>query len=113
LRNQAPAAWISVFVLLAIAVYATSLAPVTWVIISEIFPNHIRGKASAFAILCLWGAYFILVFTFPLLAKSLGTYGPFYLYSGICLLGFLFIRYNVKETKGQSLEQLESNFSAH
>ncbi|MCC8409123.1 sugar porter family MFS transporter [Mucilaginibacter sp. UR6-1] len=113
LRNQAPAAWISLFVLLAIAVYATSLAPVTWVIISEIFPNHIRGKASSFAILCLWGAYFILVFTFPILAKSLGTFGPFYLYSGICLAGFVFIRLKVKETKGQSLEELESHFSAH
>ncbi|MEB0262051.1 sugar porter family MFS transporter [Mucilaginibacter sp. 10I4] len=113
LRNNAGIVWISLFVLLPIAVYATSLAPVTWVIISEIFPNHIRGKASSFAILCLWAAYFILVFTFPILAQSLGTYGPFYLYSGICLLGFLFIKYKVKETKGQSLEELESNFSAH
>lgn len=113
LRNQAPAALISLFVLLAIAIYATSLAPVTWVIISEIFPNHIRGKASSFAILCLWGAYFVLVFTFPLLAEVLGTYGPFYMYSVVCLLGFIFIKLKVKETKGQSLEELESSFSVH
>jgi SP family xylose:H+ symportor-like MFS transporter len=113
LGYQASAGWISFLVLLAIAVYATSLAPVTWVIISEIFPNHIRGTASSFAILCLWGAYFLLVFTFPLLAEALGTYGPFYLYAVICFFGFVFIRIKVKETKGQSLEQLESNFAAH
>lgn len=113
LGHQASAGWISFLVLLAIAVYATSLAPVTWIIISEIFPNHVRGTASSFAILCLWGAYFLLVFTFPLLAEVLGTYGPFYLYAVICFLGFVFIRIKVKETKGQSLEQLESNFSAH
>lgn len=113
LGHQASAGWISSLVLLAIAVYATSLAPVTWVIISEIFPNHIRGAASSFAILCLWGAYFILVLTFPLLAEALGTYGPFYLYAVICFLGFVFIKIKVKETKGQSLEQLESNFAAH
>ena len=49
-----------------------------WIVISEIFPNKIRGQASTVAIVALWGAYFILVFTFPILAKVLGTYGPFY-----------------------------------
>ena len=103
----------SVFVLLAISIYAMSLAPVTWVLISEIFPNHIRGVASSVAIVSLWGAYFILVFTFPILASKLGTYGPFYLYAAICFLGFLFILKRVNETKGQTLEQLENNFTGH
>lgn len=113
LKEQAPAGWISVFVLLAIGMYATSLAPVTWVLISEIFPNNIRGVASSVAIVSLWIAYFILVFTFPVLAEYLGTFGPFYLYAAICLLGFFFIRARVKETKGQTLEQLEQNFAGH
>ncbi len=113
LNQQAAAGWISVFVLLAIGIYATSLAPVTWVLISEIFPNQIRGVASSVAIVSLWIAYFILVFTFPILAEHLGTYGPFYLYAGICFLGFLFIRKKVAETKGQSLEQLEQTFAGH
>lgn len=113
LQGQAAAGWVSVFVLLAIGMYATSLAPVTWVLISEIFPNHIRGLASSVAIVSLWAAYFILVFTFPILAEHLGTYGPFYLYSAICLAGFIFIKARVKETKGQTLEQLEESFSAH
>ena len=104
---------VSIFVLLAISMYAISLAPVTWVLISEIFPNRIRGAASTVAIVSLWLAYFVLVFTFPLLAKILGTYGPFYLYAGICFLGFIFIKSKVKETKGQTLEELEDNFIRH
>ncbi|MCX5841354.1 MAG: MFS transporter, partial [Deltaproteobacteria bacterium] len=82
-------------------------APVTWVLIFEIFPNKIRGAASSVAIVSLWGAYFILVFAFPILADWLGTYGPFYLYAAICFLGFFFIRSKVKETKGKTLEELE------
>ena len=113
LQNNFPAGWISIFVLLAIAMYACSLAPVTWVLISEIFPNQIRGKATSLAIVCLWASYFILVFTFPVLAKILGTYGPFYVYAVICLLGFLFIKKRVHETKGQTLEQLEQSIKAH
>lgn len=113
LQNHFPAVWISVFVLMAIAMYACSLAPVTWVLISEIFPNKIRGKATSVAIVCLWASYFILVFTFPFLAKVLGTYGPFYLYAAVCLLGFLFIKKRVRETKGQTLEQLELTIKMH
>jgi SP family xylose:H+ symportor-like MFS transporter len=113
LQNQFPAGLVSMVVLLAISTYAISLAPVTWVLISEIFPNKIRGVASSVAIVSLWGAYFILVFTFPILAKVLGTYGPFYLYAGICLAGFLFVKIKVKETKGQTLEELEDNLIRH
>ena len=108
LKNGASAGLVSVFVLLAIASYATSLAPVTWVLISEIFPNKIRGLATSVAVVSLWAAYFILVFTFPVLAEKLGTYGPFWLYAGICLLGFFFIKLKVKETKGKTLEELET-----
>lgn len=107
LQQQFNAAFVSVIVLLAIAFYATSLAPVTWVLISEIFPNRIRGIATSVSIVSLWAAYFILVFTFPLLAEKLGTYGPFWMYSIICLLGFFFVKFKVKETKGKTLEELE------
>ena len=113
LQNHAAAGFVSIFVLLAIAMYATSLAPVTWVLISEIFPNKIRGMASSVAVVSLWASYFILVFTFPVLASKLGTYGPFYLYSGICLLGFLFIKAKVRETKGKTLEELEVIMAGH
>jgi SP family xylose:H+ symportor-like MFS transporter len=113
LQSNAQANLVSVFVLLAIATYATSLAPVTWVLISEIFPNSIRGKASSVAIVALWSAYFVLVFTFPILAKWLGAFGPFYLYAVICLAGFFFVKSKVKETKGQTLEELETTLIGH
>ncbi|MNV55949.1 D-xylose-proton symporter [compost metagenome] len=106
-------ALVGMFLLAAIGTYAISLGPVTWVLISEIFPNHVRGAASSIAVLCLWSAYFILTFTFPVLAKWIGMHHTFYLYSGICVLGFLFIRAKVKETKGKTLEELESVFSPH
>ncbi len=113
LQSGAAAGLVSIFVLLAISTYAISLAPVTWVLISEIFPNKIRGAASTVAIVSLWGAYFILVFTFPILAKVLGTYGPFYLYAAICFIGFVFVKAKVKETKGQTLEELEDTLVRH
>jgi MFS family permease len=107
LRIQASPALVSLFVLISIGIYGTSLAPVTWVLISEIFPNRVRGKASSIAVVALWVAYFILVLTFPVMAENLGTYGPFYVYAGVCLIGFLFIKRRVKETKGKTLEELE------
>lgn len=113
LQNNFPAGWVSFFVLVAIGIYASSLAPVTWVLISEIFPNNIRGKATSLAVVCLWAAYFILVFTFPILSKKIGTYGPFYLYACICLAAFFFIKKRVFETKGRTLEQLEQTVSTH
>lgn len=113
LKYQAPPGLLSLFVLLAISTYSTSLAPVTWVLISEIFPNRVRGLASSVSIVFLWAAYFVLVFTFPILADQLGTYGPFWLYSFICLLGSVFVWRKVKETKGKTLEDMDQAFAGH
>jgi sugar porter (SP) family MFS transporter len=113
LQTHAAPGLVSAVVLAAIGTYGLSLAPVTWVVISEIFPTRIRGVASSVATVALWGAYFVLVFTFPILAQAIGTYGPFYLYAGICLAGFFFVRAKVKETKGQTLEELEDTFARH
>lgn len=94
-------------VILAIACYAMSLAPVTWVILSEIFPNRIRGAAMSVATVSLWLASFLLTFTFPLLNKTLNASGTFWLYGLICLGGLLFIYKHLPETKGKTLEQIE------
>ena len=96
-----------VLVVMAIACYAMTLAPITWVVISEIFPNKIRGMAMAVATFSLWTACFVLTYTFPLLNKGLGAYGTFWLYGIICVLGFLFIKKYLPETKGKSLEEIE------
>ena len=100
---------VSWFLLSSIGVYAMSLAPVTWVLISEIFPNKVRGVATSVAVLSLWAAYFVLVFTFPILFDRLGD-KTFYIYSAICLIGFAFVYFKVKETKGKTLEELEMVF---
>jgi MFS family permease len=84
-----------------------SLAPITWVVISEIFPNRIRGAAVAVATTSLWAACFLLTYTFPILNKSLGSAGTFWLYAAICAAGFLFIRAHLPETKGRTLEEIE------
>jgi sugar porter (SP) family MFS transporter len=94
-------------VLLAIAVYATTLAPVTWVLLSEIFPNRIRATAMSVATFSLWVACTVLTMTFPMLNSTLKASGTFWLYGVICVLGFLFVKKMLVETKGKSLEQLE------
>ena len=102
----AGSAGVSWYLLAAIGTYALSLAPVTWVLISEIFPNAVRAVATSIAVLSLWAAYFILVFSFPILFDWLKD-STFYIYSGICLLGFAFVLLFVKETRGRTLEELE------
>lgn len=96
-----------ILVLAAIAIYALTLAPVTWVLLAEIFPNKIRGMAMSIGTFSLWVACFLLTYTFPIINSALGAAGSFALYAVICLGGFLFIYKNVPETKGISLEELE------
>lgn len=94
-------------VLAAIGCYAMSLAPVTWVVISEVFPNRVRGAAVSVAVASLWTACFILTYTFPILNRTLGPAGTFFLYAAICASGAVFIAFNLPETKGKSLEEIE------
>ncbi len=94
-------------VLAAIACYAMSLAPITWVLIAEIFPNRIRGAAMSVAVTSLWIACFVLTETFPLLREHLGPAVTFWIYAALCLLGFLLFRARLPETKGKTLEQIE------
>lgn len=101
-----------VFTLLTIGCYAMSLAPVTWVIISEIFPTQIRGVGVSISVSALWIACFLLTFTFPILQEDLGAAGVFWLYALICAAGFVFVRARVPETKGKTLEQIEKELNA-
>lgn len=94
-------------VIAAIATYAMTLAPVTWVTLSEIFPGEARGASMAVATTALWAACFLLTYTFPLLNAAAGTGYTFWLYGVICALGFVFIYRQLPETKGKTLEQIE------
>ncbi len=101
-----------ILLLLAIACYAMSLAPVTWVVISEVFPNRIRGAAVSVAVFSLWVACTVLTFTFPLLNECLGAHGTFWLYGAICVVGLIVIAHRLPETKGKSLEAIEKELCA-
>jgi sugar porter (SP) family MFS transporter len=101
-----------VLTLCTIGCYGMSLAPVTWVLISEIFPNRVRGLAVSVAVSALWIACFVLTFTFPVLNRKLGASGTFWLYGAICFAGFVFVKRWVPETKGRSLEEIEHELTA-
>jgi SP family sugar porter-like MFS transporter len=98
-------------VVAALACYAMTLAPVTWVVLSEIFPSRVRGTAMAVATASLWAACFVLTYTFPLLNTSLGTAGTFWVYAGVCTVGFFGVWRWLPETKGKTLEEIESFWS--
>ena len=98
---------ILVLVMVSIATFAMTLGPITWVVLSEIFPNSIRGTAMALATTSLWIACFILTYTFPILNKMFHASGTFWLYALICFSGFWYILKTLPETKGKSLEEIE------
>jgi sugar porter (SP) family MFS transporter len=106
-QNQVKGWPMLLLVLAAIGCYAMSLAPVVWVVISEIFPNRIRGAAMSVCVAFLWIACFLLTYTFPILNKKLGPAKTFWIYAGICVAGFVFIKMFLPETKGKTLEQIE------
>jgi SP family arabinose:H+ symporter-like MFS transporter len=96
-----------ILVVTAIACYAMSLAPITWVVISEIFPNRIRGAAMSIAVFSLWIGCTVLTLTFPYLKAGLGAHGAFWLYGVICVIGFVVILLKLPETKSKTLEDIE------
>lgn len=105
--------YLTFFVLAFIATYAATLAPVTWVLISEIFPTRIRGIAVSVATGSLWVACFALAYAFPILIEWLDAPSTFFLFSGICFLYFLILLSFAPETKGKTLEQFEAEIVRH
>jgi SP family xylose:H+ symportor-like MFS transporter len=108
-RLGAPGVFVLALTLCAIACYAMTLAPITWVLITEIFPNRVRASAVSLSVAALWVASFVLTYTFPLLNQRLGTGGTFFAYGAICLVGAAFVFMAIPETKGRSLEQIEKS----
>ena len=100
-----------VLVVAAIACYAMTLGPITWVLLSEIFPDRVRGAAMAVCTFALWTGCCTLTFSFPSLNAALGSSGTFWIYSTICLCGFRFFLRKLPETKGKSLEELEQQLT--
>ena len=105
--------WALVFMLGYIACFALSVGPVTWVILSEIFPTRIRGRAMAMATVCLWAANYVVSQTFPMmdenpfLVEKFHHGFTFWIYAVLCAVQVLFVWRFVPETKGKSLEEIE------
>ncbi len=110
IHNHAVGLPVVILVVAAVGIYSATLAPVTWVVLSEIFPTRVRGAAMSVSTFALWTACFILTFTFPSIKAHLGLAGTFALYDVICLLGAVFIFLRLAETKGRTLEQIEHGF---
>lgn len=100
-----------VLVVAAISCYAMTLGPITWVLLSEIFPDRVRGIAMATCTFALWVGCCTLTFTFPSMNAALGSSGSFWIYSAICLCTFVFLLRACPETKGKSLEELEKQLT--
>jgi MFS transporter, SP family, xylose:H+ symportor len=107
--------WILIFILGYIACFALSVGPVTWVIMSEIFPTRIRGRAMSVATVFLWGANWVVSQTFPMLNENHWLIDrfhhgfSFWIYGLMCFILFVFMWRMVPETKGKSLEEIEKS----
>ncbi|PZE21729.1 sugar porter family MFS transporter [Paenibacillus xerothermodurans] len=98
---------ILLFILLYVAAFAVSFGPVVWVMLSEIFPTRVRGRATAVAAFSLWLATFMVSQFFPMLIESLGPTTTFWLFAVISVIAVIFCATIVPETKGKSLEEIE------
>lgn len=94
--------------LLFVSFFAVSLGPVAWLIISEVYPLGIRGRAMGIATFSNWLCNYFVSLTFLTLIQTLGTAGAFWLYAIICLLGLWFVIKLVPETKGKTFEQIQN-----
>jgi len=108
--------WMLLFILGYIACFALSVGPVTWVILSEIFPTSIRGRAMAIATVCLWVANYIVSQTFPMmdenkwLLEKFHHAFPFWIYGAFSAVLLVFVWRFVPETKGKTLEEIEKHW---
>lgn len=96
-----------VMMLFNVMLYSLSLAPLFWVVLSEIYPNRIRGAAMSIGATAHWVANFLLTFSFPTIKETIGWANNFWLYGFICLIGFIVLYFYLPETKGKTLEDIE------
>jgi SP family arabinose:H+ symporter-like MFS transporter len=106
-QTNPPAYLIVGAMLLCVAAFAVGLGPGVWVVLSEIFPTKIRGRAMAVATVALWVACTVLTMTFLTLSRTLGRTGAFLIYGGMCAFTAVFVLFAVPETRGKTLEEIE------
>lgn len=97
------------------AAFAMSMGPISWILCSEIFPNKIRGRAMSIATFTIWVSCYIVAQTFPMMndSPSIGPAKTFFIYATVSLLSFIFVLLFVPETKGRSLEEIETSWKTN
>jgi sugar porter (SP) family MFS transporter len=111
--------WMLLFIIIYVVCFGLSVGPVTWVILSEIYPTAVRGRALGLATFFLWMADYAVTQTFPIMdakgswfVQHFNHAFPFYVYAAFCVVLFLVVGLLVPETKGRSLEEIERSWSA-
>ena len=95
-------------ILIFCVAFTMAMGPLVWIIISEIFPARIRGRAASVCVVALWLATFVVAQSFPMLKSDVGMSATYLIYAGCSLITFLFVVVVLPETKGRTLEQIES-----
>lgn len=90
-----------------------AISPVTWLMLSEIFPLKLRGLGMGVTVFCLWITNFLVGFSFPILLDAFGLSNTFFMFAVLGIGAIIFVRKVLPETKGYSLEQLEYFFKNH
>jgi len=99
-----------VFVILYTAAFAMAMGPLPWIVCSEIFPAKLRGRAMSLATFCIWTGCLMVAQTFPFLLKHIGPAKTFWIYGACSAVTFLLVLLLLPETKGRSLEEIETHF---
>jgi major inositol transporter-like SP family MFS transporter len=109
-ESDATSYTILAFMMLFVAFVQAFIGTCVWLLLSEIFPLAIRGLAMGFAVFVLWTVNAAISFAFPVIVEALGASPTFLIFAGINVLSFVFVWRLVPETKGRSLETLETDF---
>jgi len=105
--HNAPAGLVLGSILLYVAFFALGMGPGPWLIISEIFPTKVRGRAASIATSTLWTGTLVVTFTFLTLVNLLNLWGTFAIYGALSFVCFFYVWKAVPETKGRTLEQIQ------
>ncbi len=105
-----PALLILAVIMVYVGSFGVGLGPGVWVVISELFPTRIRGRAMSIATVALWLACILITYTFLSLVEAVGSTGAFWIYAGLSAVNFLFMWRVLPETKGRSLEEIERSW---
>src|SRR5690554_5832229 len=112
ITNAMSGIWTVVLLCIYIGSLALSINAVIWVLIGEIYPTHIRGRAMSIATFTNWGTNFLAAFLFPWYVSHVGMGAGFFTFAAFCLVGTIFFYKYIPETKGKSLEEIEAYWEA-